>query len=73
MFEKFLKLGFQRFLAATAAQEAHLSVRPSVRPHVRPSVTKLTFGNFWHLLASFGNCWPDLEIIHAFLGARANF
>ena len=58
------------FLAATAAQEAHLSLRPSVHPSVRPSVPTLcfchllniwqhvaTFGNIWQLLVTFGNFW----------------
>ena len=59
------------FLAATAAQEAHLSLRPFIRSFVRPSVRThfvfchllnilqhvATFGNIWQLLATFGNFW----------------
>ena len=48
-YKKLAKDGNQ-FLAATAAQEAHLSIRPSVRP----SVTCFKVCNFWHLLATFG-------------------
>ena len=53
------------FLAATAAEEAHLSLRPSVRPSVRiKDVFSKNFCNFapWHLgnlqlLVTFGNFW----------------
>ena len=43
------------FLAATAAQEAHLSVRTYVRTSVRPYVCNQVV--FWQLLATFGNLW----------------
>ena len=49
-----------RFSAATAAQEAHLSVHSHVRTYVKPSCVLATFGNFWHLLASVGNFWQFL-------------
>ena len=54
------------FLAATAAQEAHLSIRPFVRPFVITlcfcHLLKIwqhvaTFGNIWQLLVTFGNFW----------------
>ena len=62
------KIEHSGFLAATAAQEAHLSVRTSfrtsVRPHVRNQVVFLQlfapFGNCWHLFATVGNCWQHL-------------
>ena len=40
------------FLAATAAQEAHLSVRMYV--------TRFKVCIFWQLLATFGNIWQQL-------------
>ena len=55
------------FLAATAAQEAHLSARPSVRPSARNQV------NFWQLLASFGNCWQLLATVGTFWHLLAPF
>ena len=45
------------FLAATAAQEAHLSVRPSVRNTFQSLHLLATFGNIWQHLATFGNFW----------------
>ena len=51
-----------RFSAATAAQEAHLSVHS----HVRTYVTKLCFCNFWQLLASVCNCWQLWQILATF-------
>ena len=44
-----LRVVLKFFSAATAAQEAHLSVRPYVRPYVCNQVL------FWQLLATDGN------------------
>ena len=71
-----IKAGSQRrqFLAATAAQEAHLSLRPCVPSCVRTQLVfskckvsggclwqhLATFGNFWQLLPTFANFWQLL-------------
>ena len=56
-----------RFLAAIAAQEAHLSLRSSVPKLCLATLGNIwqllaTFGNFWQLLATFGNIWQHLAI-----------
>ena len=77
------------FLAATAAQEAHLSLCLCVRPCVcsYPSCAFATFGNCWQLLAAFwqllatfgnfwhlfGNCWHLLATFSNFWHLLVNF
>ena len=58
------------FLAATAAQEAHLSPHPFIRLSVR---TQLVFGNYWQLLATIGNYWQLLTTIDNYWQLLATF
>ena len=74
MFPPLLKicshLYMNTFLAATAAQEALLSLCVFVRVFIR---TQVVFGNFWKLLATVGNFWQLLATVGNFWQLLAMF
>ena len=64
------------FLAVTAAQEAHLSIRPCIRNLVYLWHLLTTVGDFWQLLATWQpltKLWQLLATFGIFLATFCNF